>query len=266
MRSAWIAVLAVACSSGSPAERKQREAGGPPSPYFPVDADFGSGQVRDAILAVTGHVVVMKTDAAFTDYRSVLETARASDPGVIAAAPFLWAELVAEANGWRAPITVKGVGDDALLRRNLERYIVERSEDPAIASEPVPLLIAENLARRLHVGVGDRVRLQLSATDASLMFSSADAAPPPVVDGRVTAIMRYWVPDYDDRMVLTTLAAVQRLVGRGDDQVLGIELRLTNPNDAPAVKRKLADKLGTPPYHVTDWCELNKQIFPTCPG
>src|ERR1041384_1841494 len=58
----------------------------------------------------------------------------------------------------------------------------------------------------------------------------------------------------------TSLADTQELVVRGD-QVMGVELKVKDVDRAEEIARKLEVALGSAPYQVQDWYELNHNLF-----
>ncbi|MBV8763242.1 MAG: hypothetical protein JO257_38520, partial [Deltaproteobacteria bacterium] len=66
--------------------------------------------------------------------------------------------------------------------------------------------------------------------------------------------------EYDGKLVLATVPAIQALVGRGD-QVMGIEAVVKDVDHADVVARELEKNLGGPPYQAMDWYALNKNLF-----
>jgi len=52
-------------------------------------------QFRDKVLGVNAHVIVLKSQTTFAEYRDVMKTAREIDPEVLAVQPFIFAEMLA---------------------------------------------------------------------------------------------------------------------------------------------------------------------------
>ncbi|MBA2542853.1 MAG: hypothetical protein H0V17_24620, partial [Deltaproteobacteria bacterium] len=126
------------------------------SPSAPTEAE----KVRDAILDVNGHVIVIKAEN-FADYRSVLATAAGFDSQVIAAGPMLFTEanLLTKTSG--APILLKGVSrGHTALRSDFVKYIVEGSLDTPVTGA-MPIAIGKDLATKLGVTLGDRLEIDL---------------------------------------------------------------------------------------------------------
>jgi hypothetical protein len=65
---------------------------------------------------------------------------------------------------------------------------------------------------------------------------------------------------YDEQLGLTSIPAVQAMLGRGD-QVMGIEMTVEDLARSDEVAEAVEQALGGTPYQAMDWYELNKQLF-----
>lgn len=213
----------------------------------------GRDPLREAVLDVNAHVVVVKADS-FGEYRDVVAKAATIDPAVRAAAPFAMAEVVVTSGGGRtAGVLLKGIDTGpGPLRDALERHVDEGQlvGGSATAAELPGVVLGRALARKLDVQLGDKVTFVLP-------LDPADQRGAPVTkQARLVGTMVFGVEDYDLGLAVTSMAAVQELVGKGD-RATGVELWLARPGAAARIARRLGDALGEA-YRVTDWCELNR--------
>jgi lipoprotein-releasing system permease protein len=211
--------------------------------------------LRDKIIGVNAHVIVLKTTATFAEYRDVLTTV-AKTPGVVAAEPFIFVELfISTATHAQVSLALKAV-DPKRVERVLA--LAANMKEGKVASlaggEPPSIILGDELAKTLGVKVGGEVTL----------------SPPPDANFgpkvfRVTGTFHVDFDEYDERLAYASLAAVQPMLGRGD-QVMGIELTVHDLDKSAAVATAIETTLGGPPYRAMDWYELNKNLFTTLFG
>src|SRR5262249_21926556 len=92
-------------------------------------------QFRDKVLGVNAHVIVLKSQATFAEYRDVMKTAQEIDEDVIAVQPFIFAEmLVTRGKGQLSGVAIKGV-DPTLVGGvlDLKQHMLEGSVDSLAA-------------------------------------------------------------------------------------------------------------------------------------
>ena len=223
-------------------------------------------QFRDKVLGVNAHVIVLKSQATFAEYRDVMETARQIDDDVIAVQPFIFAEmLVTRGKGQLSGVAIKGI-DPTLVGGvlDLKKHMSEGSVE-SLAAEPQPgvlppIIMGKELAHKLKAKVGDDVTVVVPLSNIDFDTWRAKSSAPRTRRFRVTGIFYSGFDEYDRRLMYTSLADTQELVGRGD-QVMGVEMKVRDVDRAEEIADKLEDKLGGPPYQVQDWYELNHNLF-----
>ncbi|HEX5061432.1 MAG TPA: ABC transporter permease, partial [Kofleriaceae bacterium] len=224
-------------------------------------------QFRDKVLGVNAHVIVLKSQATFAEYRDVMTTAKRIDPDVLAVQPFIFAEmLVTRGKGELSGVAIKGV-DPKLVRGvlDLDQHMIEGSID-TLAKEPgpgelPPIIIGKELAHKLgKAKVGDDVTVVVPLSNIDFDTWRAKSSAPRTRKFRVTGIFYSGFDEYDRRLMYTALRDTQELVGRGD-QVMGVELKVKNVDRAAEIAKRLEDALGGPPYQVQDWYALNHNLF-----
>jgi lipoprotein-releasing system permease protein len=238
-------------------------------------------QFRDKVLGVNAHVIVLKSQATFAEYRDVMKTAREIDPDVLAVQPFIFAEmLVTRGKGELSGVAIKGI-DPKLVRGvlDLDKHMIEgtvdtllieacppgdadkpaRPDKPACLKNP-PIIMGKELAHKLKAKVGDVVTVVVPLSNIDFDTWRAKSSAPRTRKFTVTGIFYSGFDEYDRRLMYTSLADTQELVGRGD-QVMGVELKVKDVERAEEIARNLEKALGGPPYQVQDWYELNHNLF-----
>jgi len=137
-------------------------------------------QFRDKVLGVNAHVIVLKSQATFAEYRDVMKTAKEIDPDVLAVQPFIFAEmLVTRGKGELSGVAIKGI-DPKLVRGvlDLDKHMTEGNVDsllieacpshegvkahprfdpqsPPKCLDNPPIIMGKELAHKLKAKVGD---------------------------------------------------------------------------------------------------------------
>ena len=223
-------------------------------------------QFRDKVLGVNAHVIVLKSQSTFAEYRDVEKTALHIDPDVIAVQPFIFAEmLVTRGKGELAGVAIKGV-DPQLVKKvlDLDSHMIQGSVD-SLAHDGgpgglPPIIMGKELAHKLKAKVGDTVTVVVPLSNIDFDTWQAKSSAPRTKKFRVTGIFYSGFDEYDRRLMYTSLKETQDLVGRGD-QVMGVEMKVRDVDRASEIASKLEKALGGPPYQVQDWYELNHNLF-----
>jgi len=238
-------------------------------------------QFRDKVLGVNAHVIVLKSQATFAEYRDVMKTAREIDPDVLAVQPFIFSEMLAtHGKGELSGVAIKGI-DPKLVRGvlDLDKHMIEggvdtlfaetcrpgEPEKPAAAGKPAclknpPIIMGKELAHKLKTKVGDTVTVVVPLSNIDFDTWRAKASAPHTRKFTVTGVFYSGFDEYDRRLMYTSLADTQELLGRGD-QVMGVELKVKDVDRADKIAKDLEKALGGPPYQVQDWYELNHNLF-----
>src|SRR5258706_9774061 len=88
-------------------------------------------QFKDKVLGVNAHVIILKSQSTFAEYRDVMDTAMKIDSDVVAVQPFIFAEMLAtRGKGELSGVAIKGV-DPTLVKGvlDLDSHMVEGSVD-----------------------------------------------------------------------------------------------------------------------------------------
>ena len=221
-------------------------------------------EFRDKVLGVNAHVIITKADLGFPEYRDVIATAKAIDPDVIGAEPFIFAEMLAtRGKGELSGVAIKGV-DPLHVREvlDLDKAMVQGSLDalqhPAAPGEAPPIIVGSELAHKLKAKLGDSITLVSPLADLDLRTGRSKGAPHTRVF-RIAGVFYSGFMEYDSRLLYAALADTQALLGLGD-QARGVELKVRDVDRADEIAHELERKLGGM-YEVQDWYELNHNLF-----
>src|SRR5262249_214117 len=154
---------------------------------------------------------------------------------VIAVQPFIFAEmLVTRGKGQLSGVAIKGV-DPTLVGGvlDLKQHMLEGSVDSLAAERtsesgagvPPPIIMGKELAHNLKAKLGDDVTVVVPLSNIDFDTWRAKSSAPRTRKFRVTGIFYSGFDEYDRRLMYTSLADTQELVGRGD-QVMGVEMKV----------------------------------------
>jgi lipoprotein-releasing system permease protein len=218
-------------------------------------------EFRDKVLGVNAHVIVTRADLDMPEYRNVLAEAKAIDPDVIAAEPFIFAEMLAtRGKGELSGVAIKGVDPQHVGEvLDLAKAMKQGSLDSLKTSGPIPpLIIGVSLAQKLKAKLGDTVTLVSPLANLDPETGRMKGGPH-THPFRITGIFYSGFDEYDRRLTYASLADTQSLLGL-NDIARGVELKIKDVDRASDIARKLDVKLGGM-YEVQDWFEMNHNLF-----
>ncbi len=220
---------------------------------------------KQKVLGVNAHILVMKYGRDFGDYRDVMKTAAAL-PHVAAVAPFTFEQMLLSSGRGTSGVLVKGIDPKAAgavldVGERLEKGKLSDLEQAQTADDPAkPIFVGRELAKKLRVKMGDRLRLVVPSSDMQLGDQPSGVGDIAMREFKVVGIFYAGFDEYDRRLAYISLKDSQALMG-GNDYVTGVEMRLDEMDLAPSIGRTLLDKLGGSPFRVLDWQELNHNLF-----
>ncbi len=256
--------------------------------------------LKGKILGQNAHGVVLKYGQNdFTEWRETMKKVR-SVPGVVAATPFLYNEvMLSSATGSHQSITgavVKGVevatvGQVTSWPQGIEEGKLRWLQNPAEISEPSairaarrplePLLGPDRSAPPPGRAAGDepakppmpgivigrelarglKVYVGDTVNVVSPFGDLGPAGPQPKSRPfRVAAIFYSGMYEYDSKFAYLEMREAQRFFGTGDS-VTGLELKVKDVDSARPVMRRILTALDGYPYRVKDWGEMNRNLF-----
>lgn len=222
---------------------------------------------REKILGVNGHVVVTKQTNTFFNYREIEKKVLEGDSRIVGSQPFVLTPMLAtKGTGEISGVMLKGVAPEAvgtvlslpedMVEGTIESLKVQRDE-----GTPAQAILGQTLAEKLKAKVGDKITVVTPLSEFD--YDTGEPKGSPNTQSFVVGGIFYCgFSEYDKRFMYVSLREAQELVD-GADRVLGIEMRVSNVDDAPAVAKRLDQILAEEPgpYKVEDWRELNGPIF-----
>jgi len=207
-------------------------------------------EIRDKILGFSSHVDIQGPGESLHDWQSWVDTAGSLE-GVVRAAPYVSAQVLASAGSRAVGAMLKGV--DVADSDEIADHIVQGRFINAEGS-PFQVVLGKDLARKLGLQVGDKVRLMSPSGGIS-----PSGATPRMRAFDLVGIFDSGFYEYDIGMIVTPLTAVQRLNRMGDG-ITGIEVFIRDKDQASAVAALAREQLP-PGAWVTDWQHRHRSFF-----
>ena len=211
-------------------------------------------ELMTRILGINGHLGVIAAEGPLRDYEAVAARLRAL-PEVAQATPVLEGQVLLTTDaGASAGGIVRGMAPADLRARAIVAGNIRAGDLAGFEGENA-IAIGTVLARRLDVGVGDRVTL-VSPEGRVTVFGTV----PRLRAYRVAAIFEVGMQDYDGGFVFLPLAAAQ-LFFRQPGAVSQIEVHLHDARAAWAAEEAIRAALAGRPVAVLDWQAANSGFF-----
>lgn len=219
--------------------------------------------LRDRILVANPHLRILTfgNSLRMEDWAEALHIVRGA-PGVVAAAPEVVSQsLIINTSGYPEAVNIFGLDTaEASLpvtslpavvdQGNLRFTVSDTSADGA-------LLLGRRLSERLGAFPGDLV--QLVPPTAAKVNPALGYAMPRFWTFQVTGTFETGMYQYDNQFVVMERSTAQRFAGL-DDAITGIQVRVSDPWEAPRIGAELEDLLGFT-YRSMDWQTQNGSLF-----
>ena len=208
------------------------------------------------ILGVNSHLLVLSYEGAFSEYGKVAEEVESVE-GVVAATPFMYTQVMVKSfksvsaavlRGLDTKTAGKVIGIETMIKKG-SLFSLDRTHDglPGI-------IIGNELSRLISVQPGDI----LTVVSPQGKLTPVGRVP----DSRkykVTALFDSGMYEYDSSMVYVSLKEAQDFLGM-EDQVTGIEVKVTDVYKSDSIGALVGKKLGYP-YWTKDWKVMNRSLF-----
>ena len=213
-------------------------------------------ELLDRTLGFNGHVYV----AGGSLYEPEVQTLAgeiAALPGVTQAAPLVEAQAMALGQGQISGVVVRGISESDLRRTEIVSSNIVRGSLEGFGVGEYGgdlLLIGDRLADALGIQPGDPLTL-ISPSGGATAFGYTPQRKTYTVGGTFSVGMS----EYDQLFIYMPLEQAQLFFAR-EGMVDVVEIRVANPDRAPAMKASIAELAG-PTAVVTDWTQRNASFW-----
>lgn len=210
-------------------------------------------ELKSRVLAMSAHASIYAFEGHLQHWRELADQAR-GHPDVVAVAPFVSGEVLVRAGNENIGVPAfQGVLPEAETQvTDIANYIVEGRFDALVAGG-YGIVIGHELAKKLKLGIGDRIGLLSLQTKANGDFQ------PRLRQFTVVAIFNAGLYEVDMKAAYIHLADAQALFGAGEG-VTGLHLKLSDPLRAPGIAMQVASSLQGL-FYVDDWTRSHDNFF-----
>jgi lipoprotein-releasing system permease protein len=205
------------------------------------------------ILGLNGHLMIQnERTITMEDYAKVTQLVGGM-AHVRQANPMIEGQVMATGNGQASGAMVRGLKQEDLSRETSIAKGMRVGSLKDFSGEDA-VVIGHRLARKLSLGVGDRINLispQITATPFGTV--------PRGRAYRIVGIFDVGMFEYDSSFIFMPFEAAQVYFRLGD-QAHAVEVRLDNPDQARKLAPAIMQALG-PGYRYYDWQQANQQFF-----
>jgi lipoprotein-releasing system permease protein len=220
---------------------------------------------RERVLGVYPHIMLLPLSSQFDEYREVAEAVRRT-PGVSSVSPFIRQPLMIYSETGRAMVLARGIDVDGVIETtDLDSYVLTGSmedlrRDPEAPPSELPgVMVGSELARVLEVDVGTEVTFVSHLRGTGFALGPSRMAPTSA-RFRVVGTFEVGYSDFDGRLVLCDLAAIQHFINRGD-VVTGLDVRVDDIFATRAIGREVTSRLTAGIYQALGWEEIHRNLF-----
>ncbi len=225
--------------------------------------------LREKILGTTAHITVLHVGReGVTDYPA-LEAEIDRVEGVEAVAPFVFVEGILSSKRDSIGAVIRGVDmashreistiEDKIVEGTMDFDVAKKSPLEAKLGGYVPpedgIVLGVELARNLGVDLNDTVTL----ISPQVIWNPLAPVPPKMKNFRVVGIFDVGMYEFDSSLAYIDLETAQEFLAI-PHKVNGLEVRVADVFDAPAVSARINDAVGLP-YFARDWTVTHEQLW-----
>lgn len=214
--------------------------------------------LRDKILGVNSHIVLMKYSGKMKNYEKLMEDIETIE-GVVASTPFVYGQAMLK-NGDRVTGAVlRGVSIDSVLKvinfgKIMEGNIHDLSRKKDETKNLPGIVIGKELSKNLGLFLSDTVDVL-----SPMGIPTPMGIVPKIKKFIVVGIFDSGFYEYDSSLAFLSLAECQNFFNM-QDNVTGIEIRVNDIYKAGEIAEVIGEKLGYP-YWARNWMQMNKNLF-----
>jgi lipoprotein-releasing system permease protein len=221
--------------------------------------------LRNKILGINSHVVLMQYTGAMKDYQKVMNEVEQVE-GIVASTPFIFSQAMLRSEGRTSGVILRGISvDNAFKVINLGKmhegnidYLSEKQRSTIELGKDKSMLpgivIGKELAKNMGLLLFDPVSII-----SPMGISTPMGMVPKMKRFVVVAIFDSGFYEYDSTLAYISLRDCQEFLNLGE-RVTGLEIKVDDIYKANIIAKSIEKKLGFP-FWARNWMEMNKNLF-----
>ncbi|MEW6264692.1 MAG: lipoprotein-releasing ABC transporter permease subunit [Thermodesulfobacteriota bacterium] len=217
--------------------------------------------VKNKILGVNSHIVVLKYGEPMDNYRELLPRL-AKRKGVVSVEPFIYTQVMLSALGGVSGSVLRGVDPELASRHGHLTSIIKSGSLAALdhgrvrSGEDLPgILLGAEQARQMGVRPEDVVKVISPLGQVTPLGGRT----PRVRSYKVVGLFESGMYEYDSTLAYVSLREAQDFLNLGDT-VTGLEIKVQDIYQADQIRQGVLRDLG-PSYWGRDWMQMNRNLF-----
>ena len=221
--------------------------------------------LRNKILGINSHVVLMQYTGAMKDYQKVASEVEQVE-GVVASTPFIFSQAMLRNEGRTSGVILRGMSVDTAFKvinlgkmhegnidylSEKQRSTIELGKDKSILPG---IVIGKELAKNMGLLLFDPVNII-----SPMGISTPMGMVPKMKKFIVVGIFDSGFYEYDSTLAYVSLKDCQDFLNLGE-RVTGIEIKVNDIYRANIIAKSIEKKLGFP-FWARNWMEMNKNLF-----
>jgi lipoprotein-releasing system permease protein len=208
--------------------------------------------LKNAMTDVTGDMQIIRKGRLVDDWGQFSKKLKDIEPRIQNMARFGYAEAVIARKGQVSGVLFQGVEITDLSKVLKVEHRIKMGRFELDADK---IAVGQGLAKKFDIKVGEKIYI---VVPLSTPFDSSGFRRQSK-EFTVSSIMDFGKNDWNDRLVLGDLKALQKLTEIGD-RYTGVFVKLGQRNDSASAALNLSEKLGTG-FSIMDWNDVNRNLF-----
>ncbi len=216
-------------------------------------------ELRNKILGVESHILLMRYGAEFYDYQEKIETVKKFD-SVVSATPFIYSQIIIKSASNTSGAVLKGIDFNSsvgTVEQSVKKITAQylKTAEYQKGKKQIPkVILGKSLAEAMGVDAGDTVYFMLPKGRVSPI-----GYIPVMKRVAVAGIFDSGMSEYDSSIIYAPLEDARQILNM-EKVVNGIAINVKDIYKAGEVLQEILTEAG-PSYWGKDWMSMNKNLF-----